>query len=185
MAAYHTVVVSPLAVDDVVLSIIGEPVAGIPAHFDVLDALLVSVEYEASKPFVPIPVVPVATAKPQVPAVSVTGVALVPLLAVKVSPPLTNVVVASASATVKLYPAFLFVLTVTVSLELLTTPPPVGVIENDTVVPVLILIVSATVALTVVLAVLLTAPAIAGARTIPNVEAVITHALILREIVLT
>jgi len=47
-------------------------------------------------------VVPVTTAKPQVPFTSVIGVVFVPAEAVKVSDPLTRFVVASLSATVRL-----------------------------------------------------------------------------------
>ncbi len=152
-AAYQTVVVSFVAVAAVVLSIIGAPLAGIPAQTDVLDALFVSALYEASKPFVPIPVVPVATAKPHVLFASAIGAVLVPVLAGKLLPPLASVVVASLSATVRVYPAELFVLTLTVSLLLLTTPPDVGVIEMATLEPVLMLMVDPTDTLIVVFSV--------------------------------
>jgi hypothetical protein len=176
LTAYHTVVVSAVAVAAVLLSVIGEPVAGTPAHFDVLDALFVSVLYDASKPFVPIPVVPVLTATPQVLFVSAIGDAFVPELAAKLLPPFASVVVASLSARVRLYPVELLVLTLIESLPLLSTPAPVGVSAMDTVVLVEILMTAETAALIVVLADCATAPTIAGDNIVRATEKTATAA---------
>ena len=118
LAANQTVVASPTAVDAVVFNITGEPLAVMPAHFEVLEPLFVSVPYDASKPFVPIPVVPEFTAKPHVLLAKTIGVVFVPLLAAKLLPPLASVSVESLSLIAKLYPVALFVSTVTVSLAL-------------------------------------------------------------------
>ncbi len=78
-------------------------------------------------------------------------------------PPLTRLVVASESATPKLYPFDLLVETVTVSLALVTTPDPAGLSVSATVPKLLILITSLTVALIVVLAVFDAADTVIGA----------------------
>ena len=178
LAANHTVVVSATAVVDVVLSIIGAPFAGIPAHNEVLDALLDSAPYDASKPFVPIPVVPVLTANPHVLFSRAIGVVLVPVLAAKLLPPLASVLVASPSSISKLYPVALFVSTVTVSLSFDSTPPDVGVNNISTAGPVPMLMTGSTIALIVWFVSSNAAEAIAGDKTTPTIAAIAVHALI-------
>jgi hypothetical protein len=84
--------------------------------------------------------------------------------------PLTRFVFVSEFASVRLYPEALFVLTVTVSLELLTTPPDVGVKLTVTVVDVVTLIAEPTDALIVVFAVCVAAEANAGVTAIPSID---------------
>ena len=62
LTPYQTVVTSFVAVELVTRKFCGEPLAGIPAHFEVLEPLLVSAEYDASKSLVGAPDVPVAIA---------------------------------------------------------------------------------------------------------------------------
>jgi hypothetical protein len=76
--------------------------------------------------------------------------------------PLVRSVTVLLSLSVKTYPRALFVLTVTVSPALLTTPPDVGVKVTVTVPLVVMLIAEPTFALMVVFAVLLAAEAITG-----------------------
>lgn len=118
------------------------------------------------------PVVPEATAHPQVPFVKATGEVLVPELALNVFPPLASVVVASLSLRVNTYPAALFVFTVTVSLELDTTPLPVGVSDMETVGPLEIERTAFTVALIVVLDVSAATDAIAGDNIVATANAI-------------
>lgn len=77
-------------------------------------------------------------------------------------PPLTSVVVASLSATVRLYPKTLFEFTVTVWLVLVSVPLEVGVTLIDGAVPVARLITDWTVAVTVVFVLWVAADASAG-----------------------
>ena len=72
LTPYHTVVISFVAVVEVVLSCTGEPLAGIPAHLELLVVLFASAEYEASNP--PI----LATAYPHLLVPSADGLAWVP-----------------------------------------------------------------------------------------------------------
>jgi hypothetical protein len=158
LTAYHTVVTSELAVVEVFLIVDADPVAGTPAHVDELEPLFVSAEYAV------VPKPPTFTILyPHLLLASAVGDACVPVCAAIELPPLVRLVVASLSASVNVYPVVLFVLTDTLSLALLTTPPEVGVRPIATEPLLDILIVAATVALTVVLEVDVAADTRAGA----------------------
>ena len=109
---YHTAVVSFVAVAAVVFNVCGDAVAGTGAYLTVpIAALLIAEVGPAPKPPRP------STRKPHVFAVKATGEATVlPVIAGIELPPDTSAEDAAVSLRVKVYPAELFVLTVTVSL---------------------------------------------------------------------
>lgn len=120
---YQTVVVSLLAVVEVVLMVFGEPLAGIPANFMVplIAALLWADVGPAPNPPTP------STRYPHVFTACATGVVCVPVDAGIVLEPEVSVVEAPESAICKVKPSVSFVLTVMVSLAIVCAPDPVGV----------------------------------------------------------
>jgi hypothetical protein len=100
----------------------GEPEAGMAANLMAPMAALVAPEVG------PAPKPPAeSTRYPQVLTVSAIGDASVPPIAGMVLPPLVSADAAVVSPTFRVYPAASFVLTVTVSLAMVWTPPAVGV----------------------------------------------------------